>query len=149
MCDADRDFLLRLYSSTREEELAQVAWSVEEKATFLLQQFVAQSAWWEEQYVGSTFDIIEVDGLAAGRLYVHRAPSEHRIVDIALLPEYRGRGIGTQLLTGVIAEADCAARSVSIHVEVFNPARRLYDRLGFVQIEDKGVYLLMERAPHT
>lgn len=80
------------------------------------------------------------------QLYIHRSSREHRIVDISLLPAYRGRGIGTRLLTSVIAEADSAGKPVSIHVEVFNPARRLYERLGFVQIEDKGVYLLMERA---
>jgi predicted GNAT family acetyltransferase len=71
---------------------------------------------------------------------------EIRVVDIAIWPGHRGRGIGTLLLTRVFAEGDAAGKPVSIHVEVFNPARRLYDRLGFVEKGAHGdVYLLMER----
>ena len=145
--DDDREFLFHLYASTREQELAQVPWSAEQKEAFLRQQFGAQSSWWAQEYRDATFDIVEVDGVASGRLYVQRATDEHRIVDIALMPAHRGHGLGTQLLSDVIAEADTAGKRVSIHVELFNPARHLYERLGFVPIEDKGVYLLMERAP--
>ncbi|HEX6939117.1 MAG TPA: GNAT family N-acetyltransferase, partial [Longimicrobiales bacterium] len=67
--------------------------------------------------------------------------------DIALLPEHRGRGIGTALLEALIAEADAAGKPVSIHVEQYNPARRLYARLGFREVEDLGVYVFMERPP--
>ena len=88
-----------------------------------------------------------MDGEPAGRLYVHRGPSEIRIVDIALLPEHRGGGIGTSLLEELSAEADAAGKSLTIHVERMNPALRLYDRLGFSVAEDKGVYLLLERSP--
>jgi ribosomal protein S18 acetylase RimI-like enzyme len=86
-----------------------------------------------------------VDGRPAGRLYVGRWPQTIRIVDIALLPEHRGVGVGTRLLGGLLAEADAAGKPVSIHVERFNPAMRLYRRLGFEELEDKGVYVLMER----
>jgi RimJ/RimL family protein N-acetyltransferase len=145
--DDDRDFLFRLYASTREQELAPVPWSTERKESFLRQQFDVQTSWWLKQYSDATFDVVEVDGEPGGRLYVHRSPNEHRVVDIALMPFHRARGIGTQLLSEVVAEADRARTRVSLHVEVFNPARRLYERLGFVPVEDKGVYLLMERAP--
>ena len=59
-------------------------------------------------------------------------------MDIALLPEYRGRGIGTALLEELLVEADATGRRVTIHVERFNPARRLYERLGFVEAGDPG-----------
>ncbi|MDB4917269.1 MAG: Acetyltransferase, family [Gemmatimonadetes bacterium] len=147
--DDDRDFLFGLYASTRAEELAPVPWTEEQKTGFLLHQFNAQTSWWTENYVGATFDVIEVEGERAGRLYVHRTPAVHAIVDIALLPRFRGRGLGTHLLEAVIAEAEGESRSVRIHVEMMNPARRLYARMGFVGIEDKGVYLLMERAPRA
>jgi ribosomal protein S18 acetylase RimI-like enzyme len=145
--DADLEFLFQVYAATREEELAQVPWNAEQKEAFLRQQFGAQHAWWHEHYTGSTFDLIEVDGVPAGRFYVHRGPTDIRVVDIALLPAFRGMGIGGRLLREVFAEGDAAGKQVSVHVEKFNPARRLYERLGFREAEDKGVYLLMVREP--
>jgi ribosomal protein S18 acetylase RimI-like enzyme len=91
--------------------------------------------------------VVLVDGEPAGRLYVRRGDREIRIVDIALLPERRGNGIGTSLLRDLLAEADATGKSVTIHVERFNPALRLYERLGFAVAEDKGVYLFLERLP--
>jgi ribosomal protein S18 acetylase RimI-like enzyme len=126
-----------------------VVWDDAQQEAFLRQQFEAQDAWWQENYVGATFDVILVDGEPAGRLYVHRGPSEIRIVDIALLPEHRGNGVGTWLLDDLLAEGDAAAKSVTIHVERMNPALRLYERLGFSLAEDKGVYLFLERRPAT
>jgi len=122
-----------------------VPWDEGQKDAFLRAQFDAQDAWWRESYKGASFDVVVVDGEPAGRLYVHRGASELRIVDIALLPEHRGSGIGTALLDNLLAEADAAGKSVTIHVERMNPALRLYERLGFALAEDKGVYLFLER----
>jgi ribosomal protein S18 acetylase RimI-like enzyme len=108
-------------------------------------QFDAQASWYAEHYGGASFDVVVVEGEPAGRLYVHRGEREVRIVDIALLPEYRGRGVGTSLLGKLLAEADVAGKSVTIHVERLNPALGLYERLGFALAEDKGVYLFLER----
>lgn len=144
--EADLPFLFALYASTREEELAPVPWTAEQKEAFLRQQFGAQHAWWQEHYTGARFDLVLVDGVPAGRLYVDVWEREIRIVDIALMPEHRGGGIGTMLLGRVFDEGDAAGKPVSIHVEVFNPARRLYTRLGFVEKGTHGdVYILMER----
>jgi ribosomal protein S18 acetylase RimI-like enzyme len=126
-----------------------VPWDDAQKDAFLRTQFDAQDAWWREQYADASFDVIVVDGEPAGRLYVHRGPSDIRIVDIALLPEHRGGGVGTSLLRDLLAEADAAGRSVTIHVERMNPALRLYERHGFSVAEDKGVYLFLERPPST
>lgn len=144
---SDEEFLCRLYASTREEELAPVPWSREEKNAFLRQQFSAQHAYYQEHYADADLQLILREGVPIGRLYVACWPEEIRIVDIALLPKHRGGGIGTALLQGILAEADAAGLPVRIHVEVFNPARRLYQRLGFNQIADRGVYLFLERAP--
>jgi ribosomal protein S18 acetylase RimI-like enzyme len=143
--DADRPFLERVYASTRTEELAPVPWSDDEKAAFLAQQFEAQRTAYSGAYPRASFDVVMVHGEPAGRLYVDRRPADIRIVDIALLPEYRGRGIGTALLRAVQAEAVASNRTVSIHVERFNPARALYERLGFEVVGATGeVYLLLE-----
>jgi ribosomal protein S18 acetylase RimI-like enzyme len=126
-----------------------VPWDDAQKEAFLRIQFEAQDAWWRENYAGASFDVILVHGEPAGRLYVHRGPSEIRIVDIALLPERRGNGTGTRLLEELLAEGDAGAKSVTIHVERMNPALRLYERLGFSVAEDKGIYLFLERPPAT
>lgn len=143
----DEEFLYGVYASTRQEELAQTGWSEAQKTAFLRQQFEAQHRYYREHYSEASFDVIVADGHPIGRLYVARWPKEIRIVDIALLPEYRNSGIGTALLEGFISESEESGKPLSIHVERFNPALRLYERLGFREAADKGVYLLMEREP--
>jgi ribosomal protein S18 acetylase RimI-like enzyme len=145
--DADLDFLHRLYATTREDELTQVPWTDEQKAAFVSQQFHAQHQYWHENYTDTSWDLVLLDGAPVGRLYVARWADDIRVVDIALMPEHRGDGVGTRLLREILAEGDASGRKVSIHVEIFNPARSLYERLGFVPAEEKGVYLLMERYP--
>jgi ribosomal protein S18 acetylase RimI-like enzyme len=139
----DDSFLAGVYASTRTEELAVTGWSDEEKAVFCRRQFDAQSAHYRENYPGASLQIIERDEIPIGRLYVAHWEREIRIMDIALLPEHRGAGLGTKLLRDLQEEARSAGKSLTIHVERFNPALRLYQRLGFQQIEDTGVYLLM------
>ena len=143
---ADDTFLFELYASTREEEVAALCWNAEQKRQFLRSQFELQTTHYRRHYEGASFDIIEVNGQAAGRLYVHRGPGEWRVMDIALLPRYRNRGAGTSLLRSLLADADRAGVPVTIHVEEYNKARRLYERLGFRMKEQQGMYLLLERA---
>ena len=143
----DRGFLLQVYASTREEELRLVAWDDEQKAAFIRQQFEAQDVYYREHYAAASFDVIEDDDGPIGRLYVSRWDDEIRIVDIALLPEHRGRGSGTALVRDVLDEAARSGKRVSIHVERNNPALRLYERLGFVPVDERGVYLLLEATP--
>jgi ribosomal protein S18 acetylase RimI-like enzyme len=146
-CDHDYEFFARVFASTRAEELAPVPWPDEQKRAFLAQQFAAQSAHYAQHYADASFDVILVDGEPAGRLIVARRSDEILIVDIALLPEHRSRGVGTRLLRSLIDEAGASGIPLSIHVEVNNPALRLYERLGFRRVADQGVYLLMECDP--
>jgi ribosomal protein S18 acetylase RimI-like enzyme len=143
----DVPFLYRVYFSTREAELALVDWSAAQKEAFVQQQFAAQHHHYQEHYTGAAFQIILADGQPAGRLYVARWPAEIRIVDIALLPEYRNAGIGTRLLTDLMAEARQSHKLLSIHVEQFNPALSLYARLGFAKTGEHGVYYRMDWIP--
>jgi ribosomal protein S18 acetylase RimI-like enzyme len=143
----DAELLLRIYASTREEELAVVPWDASVKEAFLRMQSTAQDAHYRATYPNASFDLIVSGDDVLGRLYVNRGESAWRVIDIALLPEHRGSGIGTRLLTEILAEAGAAGKPVQIHVERFNPARHLYERLGFRQIDDLGVYLLLERKP--
>ena len=149
---SDRDFLLAVYSASREEELAPVPWSDEQKAAFLAQQFAAQDRDYRQRHPAGRFLIVEVGGEPAGRLYLavlpgDGLPDELRILDIAFLAPFRNAGTGSALLADVIAEADRAGRRVSLHVERWNRARRLYERLGFAVVAETDVYLLLERPP--
>ena len=142
---SDRDFLLAVYAETRAEELAAVPWSNEERAAFLAFQFNAQDSYYRATYPDGRFLVVLASGEPAGRLYLARADGELRVIDIALLPEYRGRGIGSALMAAVIARAEQEGRSVTLHVEPWNPARRLYERLGFESEGIRGIYEFMRR----
>src|SRR4051812_15524272 len=145
--DADLPFLARVYASTRTEELALTAWSDAEKAVFLEHQFNGQHAHYRKYYPNADWLVALRGDEAIGRLYLERWPSEHRIIDIAFLPEHRGQGFGEAVLRDLMDEAAACGKAVSIHVEKQNPAMRLYRRLGFVSIEDKGVHDLMRWTP--
>lgn len=143
--ESDAGLLYEIYASTREEELAPLDWDASVKEAFLRQQFQAQDSYYRATFSNTTYDLIIDGDDVLGRLYVHRGEQAWLVLDIALLPIYRRRGIGTRLLERVIEEAEAAGKPVEIHVEQFNPARTLYDRLGFRQVEDQGVYLLLAR----
>jgi ribosomal protein S18 acetylase RimI-like enzyme len=145
----DEEILYRIYASTRTEELAPVPWTEAQKEAFLRMQFQAQSQDYAANYPDAAFLVILVDGAPAGRLYLDRRQNELLIVDIALLPEHRGNGVGGTILRDLLAEAAAAGKPVRIHVEHLNPALRLYERLGFRRIGDGGIYLLMEWTAGT
>jgi ribosomal protein S18 acetylase RimI-like enzyme len=144
--ESDIPFLRHLYGTTREAEMGLVPWTPEQKSAFLDMQFTAQKTHYEQHYPDCDFLVIELEGQPIGRLYVDRG-DDIRITDIALLPEFRGRGIGRMLMEEILAEGRSTSKRVSIHVEHDNPARRLYDRLGFQHIDTNGVYHLMEWRP--
>jgi ribosomal protein S18 acetylase RimI-like enzyme len=144
---SDEPFLLAVYAGTRAEELAAVPWTPEQKAAFVAQQFAAQTAHYAQHYPGMSADVIVIDDVPAGRLLVDRLDEEILIVDISLLPAHRGCGAGSVLLRKVLDEATAAGKRVVIHVERFNRALGLYERLGFRAVGDHGVYLRMEWEP--
>lgn len=147
--EADIPFLLRLYISTRWEELSITDWADAQKIAFLESQFAAQRSYYLSQYASAAFDVLEERGVPAGRLYLDRQADTLLIVDIAMLPEWCGRGIGTALLEAMFAEARLSGKGVTISVEKFNPAQRLYRRLGFREYAESDVYWFMHWSPET
>jgi len=119
-------------------------WSEAQRHAFLTQQFEAQDRHYRENYTGASFDLVLTGEEAVGRLYVARWADEIRLIDFALLPDQRSRGLGTSVLRDLQDEAKASARPLRIHVERYNRALRLYERLGFRVIEDRGVYLFLE-----
>ncbi len=142
---ADAPFLQALYASTRRDEMAPTGWPQAQIDAFLADQFALQSAHYARHYADAAFSIVEQDRAPIGRLIVLDRPAEVRLVDVAIADEARGRGLGTRLVERVLAQA--ARRRVVLHVEVFNPALRLYERLGFRASEQVGAYWRMEAGP--
>jgi ribosomal protein S18 acetylase RimI-like enzyme len=147
---SDTPFLEGLYASTRTGELAVLPWSEEQKSAFIRSQFNAQSAQYTASYPDASFEVVMIDGTPAGRLYVDRRGDQISIIDIALLPQFRGTGWGSALIGEILAEASLRAATVGLFVEHRNRAQRLYRRLGFTVIADTGVYLQMRwSSPET
>jgi ribosomal protein S18 acetylase RimI-like enzyme len=145
--EADGAFLFGVYASTRLDELAQTPWSAEEVQAFLAMQFQAQHTYYYTHYTGAQFLVVLVDDIPAGRLYIDWWASELRLMDIALLPEFRNQGIGSHLIADLLRQARARNLPVTLHVEPFNPAMRLYERLGFSKIGEAGIYWLMKWQP--
>ena len=146
----DLPFIQAVYASSREPEMAVVSWSEEDKKRFLEMQCLAQLAHYEAHYLGAEHLIILKDGQPIGRLYIHRTAKEMRLMDITLLPAYRRQGIGSQIVGDLLRESDQTHRPVTLHVEVINPdACRLYERLGFTAVTQRGVHIFMERLPQS
>lgn len=140
----DEALLLELYSSTRTDEMALVPWDAAQKQAFLQMQFSAQQKHYRAYFPQATHEMILAEAQPVGRLYVDRRDTEIRILDITLLPQARGRGLGTQILRDLLKEADQEKKSCSIYVESFNRSLGLFQRLGFVKTEESGASWLME-----
>jgi len=144
---ADYHFMRLLYGSTREEEMKRFPFDEFQKKEFLDQQFGAQYQHYQLHYPTCERNIIEKDGRPIGRLWIDEWRDQIRLVDIALMPEWRGSGIGSMLLDEVLERGANAGKPVTVHVEGYNPALRLYERLGFVKVDTNGVYYLMKWTP--
>ena len=145
--DEDLPFLRDLYASTRAEELAPVPWPEAQKRAFLEHQFALQREQYRQHYDGAEWLVLESDGTPIGRLYLRRGRDEVRLMDIALVPAARGAGIGTRVTQRVLDWADALGLPVTLHVEPFNPAYRMYRRFGFAYVRSTGVYHFLQRAP--
>lgn len=140
---ADGPFLLRLYASTR-IDITMLPLLPSEKEQLVATQFAAQRHHYATYYPDAEHSIVLVMNAPAGRLYLNRDPDEYRIVDLSLLPESRGHGIGTDLLTRILEGARSVGAPVRLHVEHLSPARRLYDRMGFVALSETESHCFME-----
>ena len=143
----DEAFLFQVYASTRAEEMALVDWTREQLGAFLRMQFDMQRRSYLMQSPAATYEVVVRDEVPVGRLIVERAEECIQLIDIALLPEYRGAGIGSTLIRDLQAEAARNGKVVRLHVEVSNPALSLYERLGFVRLNSDGLYWSMEWTP--
>ena len=144
MVDADLPFLEALYASTRAAEMAATGWPDEARRLFVQSQFRLQHSHYQRHYEGATWSIIEWRGVAIGRLYLHETPGQIHVIDIALLPDRQRAGFGTAIMADLIDGARRSSKRLTLHVEKHGRALPLYERLGFVELEDRGMHCLME-----
>lgn len=141
----DEGLLFEIYASTRRPEFAGVGWSEGQLQAFLRMQYQAQCMTYQAQHPGADHRIILQAGMPAGRIITVRTAEAIRLIDISLLPQYRNAGIGTALIKSLQA----AGVPVRLHVFEANPARRLYERLGFSVAGEAPPYLEMEWHPQV
>lgn len=140
----DVSFMRQIYASTRIDELAQVDWNQQQVDDFIDMQFRAQSMHYKEHFPNTEYSVLTHDGESVGRLLLDSSDHFLHIIDIALLPEYRNKSIGSYWLGKLTDAAKEQKRAIRIHVERFNPALSLYQRIGFNILEEGEVYHLME-----
>jgi len=142
----DDAFLYALYCSTRAEEMAAFGFNDAQRDAFLRMQYQGQRMQYG-QLAGTTHHLVLHGGAPVGRLLVMRSDAELRLVDVALLPQLRGQGVGTALLRQLQEEAGRTGKPLALRVLKGNPAARLYDRMGFALERDEGLYLAMAWRP--
>lgn len=143
----DLPFLRELYAQTREDELRRVPWPERQKREFLDDQFSKQHAHYLAHYPSARWWVLACGDEPVGRLYVEQTARDLRVMDVSLLAAHRGRGLGGALMRALMRHAAAAGLPVTLHVEPFNPALRLYQRLGFERVETRGIYYFMQRLP--
>jgi ribosomal protein S18 acetylase RimI-like enzyme len=145
--EKDNLFIEAVYRSAREDEFKLTNWSEEQKNAFIMMQSMAQLAEYKKKFPDASYQVITFNKLDAGRFYTREGADEIRLIDITLLPPFRGRGIGNYLLGELIKRSNFTQKKISLHVDPANPALHLYRRMGFMHIKNNGRHLYMERKP--
>jgi ribosomal protein S18 acetylase RimI-like enzyme len=147
--ESDAPFSRGLYAQTRAAELANVAWTEAQKTAFCAQQFSAQHAHYETHYPNACFWLIRLGDTDIGRLYFEQTARELRLMEITIDAKHRNRGVGGAISGALLAHAMKEQIAMGLHVESFNPAKRLYDRQGFRDMETRGIYVYMRVEPNA
>lgn len=145
----DASFVREVFCATRAAPFRQAGLPESVIVPLLSQQYQAQQAQYRAQFPAADFDLVLVDGEAAGYLYALRGPERFVLIDVALLPSHCGQGVGRRLVGALIAEAAAANRPLDAHVARDGRAWRLWQRLGFEVVSDDGVYLTIVRRPSS
>jgi GNAT superfamily N-acetyltransferase len=145
--EADKEFLLELYQSSRGDDLRQLGWDEDRVSEFLSFQHDAQELFYQTDHEQASDEIVLVAGQPAGRLIVEQRENEIRCIEIALLPAHRGAGAGTRMLRELQAQARQTNKPLRLQVIRFNRAITLFERLGFERTSETGTHFQMEWRP--
>ena len=143
----DASFLLRVYASSREMEMAMVPWTPEQKEAFLRSQFEAQTRDYTARNPGAEHSVLLYGGREVGRSFVTRAAGKIHIVDVTVLTSERGKGAGSAFVQRMQQEAAAAHLPLTIYVESFNPSLAFFAKRGFRPEKEEGIHLLLQWTP--
>jgi ribosomal protein S18 acetylase RimI-like enzyme len=143
----DHDFLLALFANTRSDELEALGWDPIQTRAFIQMQYQAQQQNYSACYPAAENNIIVLAEQPIGRILVDRRKETIRLLDIAILAEYRNKGIGSSLIRDLLAEATAAQKPLRLSVYKLNPALRLYERMGFLRDGEEALYIQMQYLP--
>ncbi|XEC95620.1 GNAT family N-acetyltransferase [Paenibacillus tarimensis] len=146
---ADDSFLYALYSDARRDEVTAWGWDASQADAFLRMQWSAQNQSYAMHYPDAVHLIIVFEGQDTGRVVIHYGIESIRLVDIAVMSRHRNRGIGVAVMRHLQREAELAELPVHLSVTSGNPAKRLYERLGFecVNADASDLYIAMRWEP--
>jgi GNAT superfamily N-acetyltransferase len=143
----DEELLLKIYQSSRGDDLRGLGWDEDRISEFLGMQYEAQQHFHQNEYKRANDEIILLAGEPAGRLIVERREYEIRCIDVALLPERRNSGIGAFLIRKLQDEARRESKPLRLQVIRFSRAVNLFERSGFVRTSETGTHFQMEWTP--
>ncbi len=147
MVEDDSILLFELYASAHAQELARTGWATPQQRAFLRMQAQNQEAHFVRNHIHLDKQVVCIDGFSAGRALISRSTAGFELVDLALLPAFRGRGIGTWLVSRLLDEAEAAGVPVFTEVARNSVALRLCGRLGFADPVENGARLRLIWSP--
>ncbi|MFP3917579.1 GNAT family N-acetyltransferase [Lysinibacillus telephonicus] len=139
----DESFMYKLFVSTRIQEFTLLHLSEKQIQSLLKMQYDAQKNSFHTRFPNATYEMIYLEGVRIGRMITDKKRHCIHLVDISLLPEYRGKGYGTEIIKTIQKVAIMERMDVTLYVLQGNPAQNLYERCGFYVIEKVDPYLAM------
>ncbi|HKX83975.1 MAG TPA: GNAT family N-acetyltransferase [Pyrinomonadaceae bacterium] len=144
VAESDSEFLYSVYAATRADEINAFGWDASQANAFLKMQFEMRKRSYALQYPSAVTYIIVFNREPAGSMIVDRNKEHTSLTDIAVLPEFRGKGIASRLIADLQREAGVAGVPLTLHVDKGNQnAFRLYESLGFVVTNENELYYSM------
>jgi ribosomal protein S18 acetylase RimI-like enzyme len=146
----DEPMLFRLFADEKAREFAPLGWSEEQLRPLLEMQYRARQVSYAQSYPAAVDTILCLeDGTPVGRCWMERQPTCYRIIDMAVLPEHRNRGIGGWALRQMQQTATLEQVALRLSVTRNNAALQLYERLGFLRAGGDELSYEMEWRPAT
>ena len=140
----DEAFLLDLYLSVREAEMAMVPWTDEQRSAFVRHQYAAQRNHYRAEYPTAQHSILFKDDVPVGMLYIDFTQADVKIVDLIISPSSRNLGIGSSLLKVLQSEASGLQKPLTVFVDQQDRSINFFERLGFKPVEEQGMHILLE-----
>lgn len=141
--EADLPFVEELVIAVREDEPGFRHLLPDERVRLLKEQHQLQWSHYRKVFPAAHFLLILADGQPVGRFYLDHAADHLRVIELSILPDYQGHGIGRRLMETIQAEAARRRHPVRLSVVNGNPVERFYATLGFVRDGLNGSHLRM------